>query len=342
MEAHEVTEYSVRERFAKAKQAAAGRWRDIFVSAGIEEKRLIKPNQPCPMCGGRDRFSFTDKFKGGDYLCRHCGHGDGFELLSRFLSVSIFDALELVERFCGLPVPSRRERREEKCSDTTESFGRHETPYHLQLWREAHPVMRGDAVWRYLENRGLHQQKPPVDIRTHEALLYWDEDVGQARFPAMLARMTDADGIVTAVHRTYLTEDGVKAPVAVPKKITATSSIRGAVVQLGEPDAVLGIAEGIETALAAAEWFEMAVWAAIGAENLANFSAVPAGVRRVVIFADNDANFVGQEAAYRLAKRLVSSGFQVEVALPDEVGHDWLDEYVALQNRRENQFSALV
>ena len=321
-----MSDFSVRARFEAAKRAAQGHWRDIFITAGIEERFLIKPNRPCPLCGGRDRFSFTDKFGAGNYLCRHCGHGDGFELLSRFLGIPVFEALETVERFCGLPVPERgghRPRSERPKKDEAP----HKTPYHLAIWQEAHPVTAGDAVWQYLTNRGLDPRRVPDDIRTHEALLYSDETTEKNRWPAMLSRMTDREGVVTAVHRTYLTENGQKAPVPAVKKITAGTT-NGAVVQLGTPQRVLGIAEGVETALAASEWFHVPVWAAVGAENLANFDAVPESVMRLVIFGDNDRNFVGQEAAYRLAKRLAGRLPAVEVALPASAGSDWLDEYL--------------
>ena len=99
----------------------------------------------------------------------------------------------------------------------------------------------------------------------------------------------------------FLSKTG-KAPVTAVKKITSGTT-NGAVVQLGRPVRVLGIAEGVETALAAGEWFHMPVWAAIGAENLANFEAVPESVMRLVIFGDNDRNFVGQEAAYPVFDR---------------------------------------
>ena len=325
-----MTDSSVRERFEAAKRAADGRWRDIFVAAGIEEALLVKSNRPCPLCGGTDRFSFTNKFHAGDYFCRRCGHGDGFELLSRYLSISVFEALEMVERACGIYVETHQRPKASRLKPSAE--GPRRTPGHLQLWSEAHVVREGDPVWKYLQNRGLDPRLAPADIRMHEALLYSDDAEEKSRWPAMLARMTDASGVVTAVHRTYLTDDGRKAPVASPKKITAGST-NGAVAQLGVPDAVMGIAEGVETALAASEWFEMAVWAAIGAENLATFDAVPAGVKRLVIFADHDLNFVGQEAAYRLAKRLAGRGLQVEVALPPTPGADWLDEYVAEQEK---------
>ena len=49
----------------------------------------------------------------------------------------------------------------------------------------------------------------------------------------------------------------------------------------------------------------------------------PEGVRGVVIFADNDINFTGQEAAYTLAKKL--SKLSVEIRIPETPGTDWAD-----------------
>lgn len=150
------------------------------------------------------------------------------------------------------------------------------------------------------------------------------EEETETVFPAMLSRVTDTEGIVTALHRTYLTEEGMKAPIESPKRVTP-GKIRGAAVELGNPGAVLGVAEGVETALAASALFGFPVWAALGASNLAAFEAVPAGVKKVVVFSDNDANFTGQAAAFELARRLSLSGLTVEVKVPDAVGEDWLD-----------------
>jgi len=52
-------------------------------------------------------------------------------------------------------------------------------------------------------------------------------------------------------------------------------------------------------------------------------------VRQVVIFADNDENFVGLAAAYEKARALHRKGFEIEVQIPPDVGTDWADVWAA-------------
>ena len=61
----------------------------------------------------------------------------------------------------------------------------------------------------------------------------------------MLALVTDDEGRIVTLHRTYLTPEGIKAPVEAPKKLYAGGA-RGGLIRLGEPSDVLGIAEGLK------------------------------------------------------------------------------------------------
>lgn len=45
-------------RVQRIQEAASGRWLDILIDAGLPEVMLLRLNRPCPLCGGRDRFSF--------------------------------------------------------------------------------------------------------------------------------------------------------------------------------------------------------------------------------------------------------------------------------------------
>ena len=101
-------------------------------------------------------------------------------------------------------------------------------------------------------------------------------------------------------------------------------SISGAAVRLYEPDEELGVAEGIENAVACHELFRMPMWAALTANGIKSFEP-PRGLLRLHIFADNDSNYVGQAAAFDLAHRLNRDGLTVEVHIPPIADTDWLD-----------------
>lgn len=77
----------------------------------------------------------------------------------------------------------------------------------------------------------------------------------------------------------------------------------------------------METALAASMLFQVPVWSCVSANGVETFEP-PDGVKQIFIFADNDANFTGQKAAYAAAHRLQGRGYEVEVRVPHSVG-DW-------------------
>jgi putative DNA primase/helicase len=143
----------------------------------------------------------------------------------------------------------------------------------------------------------------------------------------LVAAVQGADGHVVTLHRTYL-EQGAKAPVAECRKLL-NAGISGAAVRLFEPTDELCIAEGIETALAVRLRTGKPVWAALSATHMDKLW-IPATVRRVAIYADHDASYTGQAAAYALAKRLKaeakkSGPREVAVHVPRHADTDWAD-----------------
>ncbi len=291
---------------------AAGRWRSILSTLGMDDKALSGKHCACPMCGGKDRFRFDDKDGRGTYFCSGCGAGDGVKLVMGITGQTFKDTARQIERLAGVvqPTASKPERTND---DKIAALRR--------VWSESKPIQRSDEAALYLAGRGLKLYDLPENIRVHPALRYQDgETVGT--YAAMLATVTAPDGRAASLHRTYLQESR-KAPVTAPKKLMQGLPIAGAAIRLTAVSQILGIAEGIETALAASELFEVPVWSCISTAGIESFEP-PAGVREVIVFADHDENFAGQAAAYRAAHRLKLRGFEVEVCIPQEPG-DWLD-----------------
>src|SRR4051794_6527571 len=98
-------------RVADLKRRAHGQWTDLLRTLGVDDKILSKRNQPCPLCGGHDRFQYTDKYGEGNYHCRGCGPGGGIKLLQAVQGWNFVTVLKRLEQCVGnaapIPVPSR-------------------------------------------------------------------------------------------------------------------------------------------------------------------------------------------------------------------------------------------
>lgn len=87
------------------KAKAQGLWADtIFPRFNIDVR--FKKKTPCPACGGRDRFRYDDKNGNGDYICQHCGAGDGISLIQKVTGLTFPEALSEVAAIVGLDATS--------------------------------------------------------------------------------------------------------------------------------------------------------------------------------------------------------------------------------------------
>lgn len=286
------------------------RWESILTSLGVSIDFLSNKHGPCLLCGGKDRWRFDNKSGRGTWFCSHCGAGDGMSLLQKLNGWSFAQAAREVENVLGISKEDQK-RPERTAEQKSEALKR--------VWRESKPVTQGDPVWTYL-NRRTGIESVPSAIRFHPSLRY---DAAQS-FPAMLATVTMPDGKASTMHRTWLDGNGGKAPVDEPKKVMS-GTIKSGAIRLTDVYECLGIAEGVETALRASVRFDVPTWAAISAGGMRDW-AVPKGVKHVIIFGDNDANYTGQSAAFALANRLALSGLTTEIFIPEKTGTDWADE----------------
>lgn len=82
---------------------ATGNWVSrIFPAIGIKFKGNGKKHQPCPMCGGHDRFRCDDKKGTGTWICNQCGSGNGIMLVQAYSKKDAYEAHAYVADILGI------------------------------------------------------------------------------------------------------------------------------------------------------------------------------------------------------------------------------------------------
>jgi putative DNA primase/helicase len=297
---------------------ARGHWRSILPGLGMHASHLNGKNGPCPLCGGVDRFRFLDRNGDGTWICNQCNPRvkSGVTLALEFTGWPYKDLAQKIEYIIGddRPTPAAPPKHDQR-------------PWLRSLWREADPTRCGNVVDRYLSARGVSLDVYPQCLRSATRL--WHKEAGMA-FPGMLTLVTGPDGTPLTHHRTYLDPSRPdKASVNKPRMLCSELNGAPPTIRLTPPAAVMGVAEGIETAMAATKLFGIPTWSAIDASGIARFEPPPEA-KHIIIFGDNDRHGTGQEAAYAGASRLAKR-IKVDVRIPEGV-KDWND--ILLRERR--------
>jgi P4 family phage/plasmid primase-like protien len=90
------------------KDAARGRWAEILATVGgFDADSLDGSHHPCPKCGGRDRFRFSDQDGDGSIICNQCARrtcGDGLASIGWLTGWTFPEVVRRVAQHLGIGV----------------------------------------------------------------------------------------------------------------------------------------------------------------------------------------------------------------------------------------------
>ncbi len=349
------------------RKAAEGRWLSILAAlAPALEAALRRPGHhvSCPVHGGKDGFRlFRDVSRTGGGICNTCGaRHDGFALLMWLNGWDFRQCLNAVGDYLGVAKEEPGYRQEKPAprrpytpppwlrgvAAEMERKAARERAYRARLrgriaklWNACVPFSDAAAepMRLYFGKRRLPSLIRADNLRFAAAMPYYDGDGRETgKFPAIVCAVRDPAGGLVTLTRTYLAMNGEKAAVGSPRKMMPVPTglnLGGAAVRLGKPTrGVLGVAEGLETALSAYRVSRVPVWSTVNAMLMRRVE-IPAGVHTVLVWADKDRSLTGQKAANALKTRLEKGGVKVVILLPEAPiapgakGIDWNDVLVA-------------
>jgi putative DNA primase/helicase len=276
----------------KTAVAAKGRWPEILDYFGLPPvtgKNHFKGE--CPLCGARGKFRIDDQDGSGSWICV-CGSGDGMALLVQTQGMPFGKLCDEVDKVLGndyrhenIPVnSSAAKQRQRVVSKYTKLVG-----------------LRGTSAADYLRQRGI--TKLPGDY-----VRFCDRVRHNGRvFQALYALASDDKGEICYRHMTLLDGarkanigDGVKRLKSLQEE-SYLDHARSVAIRMFPTSSTLGIAEGIETALSCYQIYGINTWAVINSGFMKKFRA-PAGVKKLVVFADMDpTSATGHAAAFECA-----------------------------------------
>jgi hypothetical protein len=263
--------------------------------------------------------------RGRSLYVRLAGHGDGIRLAGKWTDASSGehgDLLDIIAASCGHA--SFRETLDEASRFLSLAPGaeaaRNPAPRKVRsgtpdaarrLWAGSKPIA-GTVARDYLAARAITDLRNTVWLRFHPHCYYRpseEEDAGARKaWPALIAAVTDDEGLVMGVHRTWLDPTSCgKAPVTYPRR--AMGHLLGHGVRFGMSGPVMIAGEGLETLLSLRQVApDLSAVAALSAAHLGAL-AFPGALRRLYVARDDDP--AGEAALAALTERAEPSGIEV-------------------------------
>lgn len=273
--------------------AAAGKWPQLLMDlGGLSPEQLTDTHQPCPNCGGTDRYRWDNDEGPGGWYCNGCGGkdhmggaGSGLDLLMRVTGWDFKQATARVEQHLGLPstpaaAKPRKPKRPARTPDTPPP--------------DAAPPALGRAVAQWCYRNAAGEQ------------LFW------------IQRIDQPDAKKLFIHRTWLDggwhfpsrRDPFTSEWPAPRPLYRLPDL------IDRPDAPVLVCEGEKAADAAATLFPthacLAWCGGTGGVNSADWS--PLTGRSVVLWPDADD--AGRQCMAKLGARLLALGVQVRIFNP--------------------------
>lgn len=356
------------QRFTLAEVVQAQARLDV-ITADVAMKRAGRELAGlCPFHNEKTPSFYVNPDK-GFFHCFGCGaHGTAIDYLMRTRNVGFIDA---VTELLGLPQQRAKVHSPALIPPPHEGNERNTAAEIREVLAGCVPITDRTAAHLYLWSRGLRTQQP--GLLAHPAL-YCHEIRGP--LPALVAPITNSADEITAVQRIWVvdriedtTAKDARAPLKVRKK--TLGRMGDGSVRLRPADKVLGLAEGVETAIAAMAMERgVPVWAVCGIARL-GFPAhwqqrrpalherstiwippeeppagsdavwseerppsiwIPPEVEAMRIYGDNGQ--IGEAVAKHAAAWWTRHGLPATVVLPEEPFSDFNDQLNAIQGRR--------
>lgn len=273
----------------------------------------------CPFHNERSP-SFTVFGDDRRFCCFGCGRsGDVLDFVQEAYRVRLFEAIDMLDS--GVLAELRQQRAPAKPKQDLREVAN-------RIAGQA-VAIQGTPAELYLRNRAITMLLPHT-LRfarlappKNSGLLKAN---GPGLLPCLVAVVTDPDGTLVGIQRTYVTEDGRKAAAADGKVKFSLGLVAGGAIQLGAPAETIVVTEGLEDGLSLAQALGESVWVAAGTSMLPHMSFASV-TRSIVIGADADE--AGERAAQKAAEVYRDAQLAVRIMRPAPPHKDWNEVLMA-------------